>query len=118
MKKYSLVFLLASAMTLGSCSDFLDRDPLSQASENTFWQTEADALAGVNALYPLLPNSRDFWRDCQSDNSLMTNAWGESGLGYICQGSHNAGTGYLTEEIRSYPQNIVFPGPPGRHGYR
>ena len=98
MKKYSLVFLLASAMTLGSCSDFLDRDPLSQASENTFWQTEADALAGVNALYPLLPNSRDFWRDCQSDNSLMTNAWGESGLGYICQGSHNAGTGYLTEE--------------------
>ena len=55
MKKYSLVFLLASAMTLGSCSDFLDRDPLSQASENTFWQTEADALAGVNALYPLLP---------------------------------------------------------------
>ena len=28
----------------------------------------------------------------------MTNAWGESGLGYICQGSHNAGTGYLKEE--------------------
>ena len=45
-----------------------------------------------------MPNSRDFWRDCQSDNSLMTNAWGESGLGYICQGSHNAATGYLSEE--------------------
>lgn len=98
MKKYNLAFLLVSALTLSSCSDFLDRDPLSQASENTFWQTEADALAGVNALYPLLPNSRDFWRDCQSDNSLMTNAWGESGLGYICQGSYNAGTGYLKEE--------------------
>ena len=98
MKQYSIALILASALTFGSCSDFLDRDPLSQASENTFWQTEADALAGVNALYPLLPNSRDFWRDCQSDNSLMTNAWGESGLGYICQGSHNAATGYLSEE--------------------
>ena len=100
MKQYSITFLLASALTLGSCSDFLDRDPLSQASENTFWQTEADAQTGVNALYPLLPDSRDFWRDCQSDNSLMTNAWGEGGLGYICQGSHTAATGYLSEEWR------------------
>ncbi|MCC8170682.1 MAG: RagB/SusD family nutrient uptake outer membrane protein [Parabacteroides sp.] len=97
MKQY-IVWMLASALIFGGCSDFLDRDPLSQASENTFWQTEADALAGVNALYPLLPDSRDFWRDCQSDNSLMTNAWGESGLGYICQGAHNAATGYLAEE--------------------
>lgn len=109
MKQYSLTFLLASALTFGSCSDFLDRDPLSQASENTFWQTEADALTGVNALYPLLPDSRDFWRDCQSDNSLMTNAWGEGGLGYICQGSHNAATGYLNEEWRyDYIRRILY----------
>lgn len=109
MKQYSIAFILASALTFGSCSDFLDRDPLSQASENTFWQTEADALAGLNALYPLLPNSRDFWRDCQSDNSLMTNAWGESGLGYICQGSHNAATGYLSEEWKyDYIRRILY----------
>lgn len=100
MKQYSITFLLVSALTFGGCTDFLDRNPLSQASENTFWQTEADAQTGVNALYPLLPDSRDFWRDCQSDNSLMTNAWGENGLGYICQGSHNAATGYLSEEWR------------------
>lgn len=98
MKQYSIYILLASALTFGSCTDFLDRDPLSQASENTFWKTEADAEKGVNALYPLLPGERDFWRDCQSDNSLMTNAWGEGGLGYICQGMQNAATGYLKEE--------------------
>lgn len=28
----------------------------------------------------------------------MTNAWGEGGLGYICQGIHNAATNYLKEE--------------------
>lgn len=98
MKHYSIYILLASVLTLGSCADFLDRDPLSQASENTFWQTVADAEKGVNALYPLLPGERDFWRDCESDNSLMTNAWGEGGLGYICQGIHNAATSYLKEE--------------------
>lgn len=109
MKQYSIALILASVLTFGSCSDLLDRNPLSQASENTFWQTEADALAGVNALYPLLPNSRDFWRDCQSDNSLMTNAWGEGGLGYICQGSHNAATGYLSEEWKyDYIRRILY----------
>lgn len=98
MKNISFYILALAAFTFGSCADFLDRDPLSEASENTFWKTTADAETGVNALYPLLPGERDFWRDCQSDNSLMTNAWGESGLGYICQGIHNAATGYLSEE--------------------
>lgn len=98
LNKYILLLLLATAFLFNSCADFLDRDPLSQASENTFWKTEADAEKGLNALYPLLPGQRDFWRDCESDNSLMTNSWGESGLGYICQGIHNASTGYLLEE--------------------
>lgn len=98
MKLNKYILLLATAFLFNSCADFLDRDPLSQASENTFWKTEADAEKGLNALYPLLPGQRDFWRDCESDNSLMTNSWGESGLGYICQGIHNASTGYLLEE--------------------
>ncbi|MDR2913838.1 MAG: RagB/SusD family nutrient uptake outer membrane protein [Tannerella sp.] len=98
MKRFNIYILLVLVGLSGSCSDFLDRDPLSQASENTFWKTLADAESGVNALYPLLPGERDFWRDCESDNSLMTNSWGESGLGYICQGIHNASTGYLKEE--------------------
>lgn len=98
MKLNKYILLLATVFSFNSCADFLDRDPLSQASENTFWKTEADAEKGLNALYPLLPGQRDFWRDCESDNSLMTNSWGERGLGYICQGIHNASTGYLLEE--------------------
>ena len=102
MKNFKLYTLLAVAMTVSSCSDFLDRNPLDQASNSSFWKTEADAKTGVNALYPLLPGDRDFWRDCESDNSLMTNAWGEGGLGYICQGIHNASTWYLNEEWTYY----------------
>lgn len=98
MKRFNIYILVFLIAVFSGCSDFLDRDPLSQASENTFWNTLSDAEKGVNALYPLLPGQRDFWRDCESDNSLMTNSWGESGLGYICQGIHNASTGYLREE--------------------
>lgn len=98
MKKISILSTIVFLIVCSSCSDFLDRTPLSDASEEVFWKTTKDAEAGVNALYPLLPGERDFWRDCQSDNSVMTNAWGEGGLGYICQGTYNAATTYLREE--------------------
>lgn len=95
-------FLLSVSFVIfaTSCEKFLDRDPLDQASENTFWNTEDDAIAGVNAVYTALPDARDFWRDCHSDNSVMTNAWGEGGMGYISMGSHTAADGYISEEWR------------------
>lgn len=96
----SIALAIALIISSSSCSEFLDREPLSAASENTFWKTENDALVGLNAVYTALPDARDFWRDCQSDNSVMTNAWGEAGLGYISMGNHNPATGYLTEEWR------------------
>ena len=36
MKLNKYILLLATAFLFNSCADFLDRDPLSQASENTF----------------------------------------------------------------------------------
>jgi len=100
--KHILQAAVCSSLLIGtsSCEKFLDREPLSQAAENTFWKTENDALIGLNAVYTALPGERDFWRDCQSDNSVMTNAWGEGGLGYISMGNHNAATVYVQEEWR------------------
>lgn len=92
------IYTLFSLLLLSGCADFLDRDPLAEGSESSFWKTEKDAETALNALYPLLPGVRDFWRDCNSDNSVMTNAWGEAGIGYIAQGIHNSSTGYLKEE--------------------
>ncbi len=98
MKKTTYIILVIAFLISVSACNYLDRDPLNQGNENNFWKTEKDAEWGVNALYPLLPDQREFWRDCTSDNSLMTNAWGEKGMGYIAQGIHNATTGYITEE--------------------
>src|SRR3546814_284621 len=97
---YRFLITIPFLVLATSCEKFLDRDPLDQAAENTFWNTEEDAIAGVNAVYTALPDARDFWRDCHSDNSVMTNAWGEGGLGYISMGSHTAADGYISEEWR------------------
>ncbi|PSL47823.1 putative outer membrane starch-binding protein [Chitinophaga niastensis] len=100
MKKICIYIIFTAAVLLQGCSKYLDRTPLAQATSDNFWKTAADAEKGVNALYPTLPDSRDFWRDCSSDNSVMTNAWGEGGMGYICQGSQSAADGYIKEEWR------------------
>ncbi|WP_108424115.1 RagB/SusD family nutrient uptake outer membrane protein [Flagellimonas amoyensis] len=47
-----ILLALLSLFIVGSCSDdFLDRDSLVGLSEGGFWQSEQDAIMGVNALY-------------------------------------------------------------------
>ena len=100
MKNRTIYFIIFITITVSSCSKFLDHSPLAQASENTYWKTTADAQAGLNAVYSTLPDSRDFWRDCSSDNSVMTNAWGEGGMGYISMGTISPTDAYISEEWR------------------
>ncbi len=50
LKTIGVLLLLASS----SCSDFLDRDPLDQVSENTFYKTAAEANLGAMAMYSAL----------------------------------------------------------------
>lgn len=98
MKRLLYIIIPIAGLLAMGCNKFLDRQPLAQASESTFWKTAADADKGLNAVYSTLPDSRDFWRDCHSDNSVMTNAWGEGGMGYICQGTQSPTDSYISEE--------------------
>ena len=38
-----------------SCSDFLDRYPLDELSDSSFWKTENDAMMAVTDIYGCLP---------------------------------------------------------------
>jgi len=94
------ILLLAAVVFIGSSckKDFLNTTPLAQSSDATFWKTASDAQTGLNAVYSTLPDSRDFWRDCQSDNSIMTNPWGEGGMGFISMGTYSSTDSYIQEE--------------------
>ncbi|MCL3782552.1 RagB/SusD family nutrient uptake outer membrane protein [Prolixibacteraceae bacterium JC049] len=93
MKKILAILILAVAIV--GCDDFLEKEPLHTPDETTFWKTEADAEMAVNSLYNYLPNARRWWTECYSDNAIMTNAWGEGGLGEIKQGGLSATTGHI-----------------------
>lgn len=90
-----IIYILSIIIIASGCSDFLDVDPLHTPDENTFWKTESDAQTALNQLYNYLPHTRRWWTECYSDNAIMTNAWGERGLGEIKQGGLAPTTGHI-----------------------
>jgi hypothetical protein len=50
MKKYSI--LLLTLLVLGGCEDFLDRKPLTQMNDETYWTNENNLRLFANGFYP------------------------------------------------------------------
>ena len=57
-----------------SCSDFLDRYPLDELSDSSFWKTENDAMMAVTDIYGYLP-TWDQDEDINSDNAVHGIKW-------------------------------------------
>lgn len=69
MKNY-IKSLLALPFVLGSCSDFLDRNPADSLSPSTFWKTENDAKLALTGCYNGYQGGGTIlYRDCASDNA-------------------------------------------------
>ena len=65
--------LLFAGIT-SSCSDFLDRYPLDELSDSSFWKTENDAMMAVTDIYGCLP-TWDQDEDINSDNAVHGIKW-------------------------------------------
>lgn len=75
MKKY--LSIVAAALLMGSfssCSDFLDRYPLEELSDESFWKTEKDAEMAVSNLYNVLP-TWDVDEAINSDDAVHGIKW-------------------------------------------
>jgi starch-binding outer membrane protein, SusD/RagB family len=76
MKKTTI--LLGVLLCLGACQkEFLEKKPIVGITEENFYRTEADAIAGVNAAYAALQfqlapagHFRWFWGDIMSDDAI------------------------------------------------
>lgn len=104
MKRKILSIALGVALLVSSCSDFLNQEPLNTPDETMFWKTEADAQMALNNLYSYLPNQYRYWTECLSDNAIMTNAWGEGGMGEIKQGNLTAAVGNIQSTNTNFSQ--------------
>ena len=75
MKKY--LSIIAAVLLMGgfsSCSDFLDRYPLEELSDGSFWKTENDAEMAVSNLYNILP-TWDVDEAINSDDAVHGIKW-------------------------------------------
>ena len=78
--KYITLSLLAGASLLTSCEDFLDREPMSSISPETYYSTAAQLEANLNDEYPnVLPSFGQwtygiFGEDKGTDNQIEVNA--------------------------------------------
>lgn len=68
----TLGLLLGASMA--SCSDFLDRYPKEDLSDNSFWKSQKDAEMAVSQLYDALP-TWDVDEDINSDNAVHGIKW-------------------------------------------
>lgn len=71
----ALSCMLTGSFMLGSCNDFLDREPLDKVTANSYFNTEADLASFAIKQYDLLPDGRAQWnmgpdalRDNDTDN--------------------------------------------------
>lgn len=81
MRKYILFTISIALGLLSSCKkDYLDRVPLDQYSELTYWSTESDAVRFASRVYQDLPTSDFFMQyEAMSDNALAkTASWGNT----------------------------------------
>lgn len=78
------VFVLLTTCLMQSCSkDFLEKNPIIGVTQENFYKTADDAIAGVNAAYATLQfqlspggHFRWFWGDIMSDDAIKGGSGG------------------------------------------
>ncbi|WP_448633323.1 RagB/SusD family nutrient uptake outer membrane protein [Pedobacter panaciterrae] len=82
MKKITSIYILTGLLTIGavtSCKkDFLERPPLDQLSEATFWKNPNDVYQAVMAVYNQLPGDGIIYDDGATDNAHAQYPWESS----------------------------------------
>lgn len=76
MKKI-LIILSAISLGLTSCSNFLDRAPMEELSDASFWKSVADAEQFTGDIYRWLPGYNSMDEDVYSDDCVHGIKWAE-----------------------------------------
>lgn len=77
MKKY--IALAIAAVSLASCNDFLEREPLDFGDQTAYFTSAEDFALSCNQFYEYLPKNNELWggiytEDVQSDNQATAGA--------------------------------------------
>lgn len=82
MKIFLKTLALVSVCALAACSD-LDRFPLEELSDASFWKTVGDAESAVSELYNYLPETSEMMdEEINSDNAIHGIKWAAGNIAY------------------------------------
>lgn len=103
INRLSILLITVTVGLLTSCEDFLEKNPLSQISSETFWKTEKDVELGLAGVYSTLQSSiTNYYRmnwDALSDNAYQRH--NHASIMNIAQGNVEETSGGLINSIYS-----------------
>lgn len=104
-KNYLYIVASAALLSFSSCGDFLDRYPLEELSDASFWKTPKDAEMAVSDLYAALPGM-DVDGDINSDNAVHGIKWA---AGNVSKGVYDpADTEWSSSYSTIRQANLIF----------
>ncbi|MVT42265.1 RagB/SusD family nutrient uptake outer membrane protein [Chitinophaga oryziterrae] len=96
MKKLSIIIMLTGAVFFTACKKYLDEQPQDSVSQQTYWNTEADAVNAVNNCYRRLGDvDNRIFISCATDDSYSWSDW-PSDVRLVGNGSASSGTGVFS----------------------
>ena len=106
MKKYTIHIWIILILFLTSCKDDLLINPSNQYTEETFWKTEIDALAGLSGCYNALYGTPNWFYETDMITS-NGQAYNESnGTDAVARGAHTPITGLINDRWTSAYRGI------------
>jgi starch-binding outer membrane protein, SusD/RagB family len=104
MKKHIIFSCLVSAFLLGSCDDdFLERTPLDQLTDETYWADEGQLVLATNAIYGNVKAKNTVDMENMGDNTLWPSTTDYQKIG---AGQFGYDLGTLNTEWRTQYQGI------------
>lgn len=97
-KKILYTFLISAALATGCNKSYLDRLPLDQISDETFWKTEKQLILAVNGCYANLKGRNQIDLEYMGDNILHASSTDFQTIG---SGNFTADLGTINSEWRN-----------------
>ena len=77
MKRHYAIWIITAGLFMASCSDFLDREPITDPSSNTFLSTQSQVENYINGLYTQLPSLAKFGMGVRGEEKNSDNILSE-----------------------------------------